>query len=79
MKILQILSANDWASVFENDNGTYVKTLACFALIEEDNGEQRVVGLDGGDKISIAENNDGFRWYLHKSEVNDLVLDGKDD
>jgi hypothetical protein len=71
-KIVQIVPAMGWFARYDdpNDPSGYVDAaLTCWALVETPEGERQVVGLDGGDYISVADELNGFRCYIHESEL----------
>ncbi|MHC4621725.1 MAG: DUF6253 family protein [Planctomycetota bacterium] len=69
-RILSIIPASGWHSVYRPDDGsTQVFPLVCWALVETDEGDTVVAGLDAGDNyVDYAENMDNFESYWHKSE-----------
>ncbi len=72
-KIIQIIPADGWSAVYaeKKEDGIYLPffmPLACWALIEEKDGERRVVGLDGPDYIDSAEDSCNFLGYASPSE-----------
>ena len=64
-KILQILPPGEWMAVYtdDDDKPPMKLPLVCWALIEFKNGEQSVVGMDGGDYVDFAENSNNFYAY----------------
>jgi hypothetical protein len=77
--IVSIASAPGWSALFEKPDDLseeqQVVTLAAWALVEEREGDRRVVGLvqrgrkDGGDALgtlAFADEVDGFVGYAHR-------------
>ncbi len=65
-KILQIIPANDWYGKYTEDGATFFEPLACWALVENDNGSE-MVGLVPVDKELIpCTDADGFAEYIHR-------------
>ncbi len=71
-KILQIIPAADWFAVFkvagEQDAAA---PLACWALVEYEDGSTRVEGLEVSGEVEFAEDQANFGGYVHGSEVED--------
>lgn len=73
VKILQIIPATGWfaryidPSAEDPDNLT---ALVCWALVEDETGERRVVGMDSAsDGVAVAEDLTNFSEYVHTSEI----------
>lgn len=72
-KILQIIPASGWLAQM-NDNGEGVRPLwsvACWALVELENGERDVVGMMGGDFLDFVDVCSDFNVYVHEDELTD--------
>lgn len=65
-KIIQIIPAQDWYGMYEQEDGTMeLDPIACWALV--DDGQDRfVVGLAAADYVDFCENTSNFRGYKHK-------------
>lgn len=69
-KIIQIIPADGWYSCCKLDDGTLWNTpLACWALIENQDGTREVRGLEAHDYVDDAEGDGGFQNYVHKSNL----------
>lgn len=67
-KILQIIPADGWCALYKNDNEMLSEPLICFALIEADNNEQRIVGMCCDDiYIGVADDSSNFAGYSKPS------------
>lgn len=64
-RIKQIVPATGWDSVLRQDDGTYVAyPVALWALIEHpETGDTDVVGMDGGDYLEYADEDERFLHY----------------
>lgn len=73
MKIIQLIPVSDWIAVYDlkDGHGPVFTALACLALVEE-NGFQKIVGVEGGDKFSVAETNDHFVGYGKRADLADM-------
>lgn len=81
--VKQIIAANDWKAVFYagSSGEIRIQQLAAWALTENAEGEQRIVGInkDNGasdatnnlgkeDKMVLSEDNINFLGYAHSNE-----------
>lgn len=80
MKILQLIPVTGWYSAYDLKDGTgpFLKTLVCLALIDE-NGFQKIVGFDGGDKITPAESQEHFVGYFHSAELKHMQQEDQEE
>lgn len=67
-KILQIIPANGWSAKYTQEDGDFTSPLVCWALVEDEDGTRRVVGLDGADYVDTAECAVNFQRYIYESE-----------
>ena len=73
-KILQIIPAQDWYAVFKGEGGPpqdALSPLACWALVELDDGTRSVEGLGADDYVDFVEDAGNFARYIHGSDVVD--------
>jgi len=67
-KILQIIPANGWYALYKDDNEMLSDPLVCFALIEDDDNVQRIVGMCRDDiYIDVADTSSNFAGYSKPS------------
>ncbi len=72
-KILQIIPADRWFLKYLNEllqppDG--VVPLICWALIEDENGNTWVEGMEcGPNGVTLAEDNEDFAGYIHVSQI----------
>lgn len=78
-KIKQITPADGWSALLVNnryitedlepgEDVVQARPLACWALIEDEDGERRVVGMRGGDAVDIVEHDLCWIGYLGPGE-----------
>jgi len=68
-KIVQLLPADGWFAVYENDDGSEIKSaLSCWALVRDAEGDTSVMGMDAADYVDFAEDTKNFKNYSHVSE-----------
>ncbi len=67
-RIQQIIPANGWLAVYATQEGDQWRAetwpFPLWALLEDEHGEQRIVGFDGADYLSNVEDNDNFLGYV---------------
>jgi len=64
-QILSITSASGWHARYKQEDGsTHLSPIACWALIEEQDGERYVVGLDGPEYLDFCDENSNFDGYI---------------
>jgi hypothetical protein len=69
-KVLQIIPAIGWYARLEAvDGGIFDAPLACWALIERPDGTREVHGLEAHEYVSTAEDDGGFKEYVHESRL----------
>lgn len=68
--IKQIIPAPDWFAAYANSVSypLHRTPLACWALIDEGDGEQRVVGMDDAGYICECEEFPSFLGYFHETQ-----------
>lgn len=67
-KILQIIPADGWCALYKDEHEMLLVPLICFALIEENNNVQRIVGMCCDDiYIGVADTSSNFAGYLKPS------------
>lgn len=71
-RILQIIPAKGWYAIHnENVEGQPMREvrirLACWALVEDDDGHREVVGMDALDTVEITDEGGTFERYEHES------------
>lgn len=71
MKILQIMPAEGWVARYNDAHETYDEQLSCWALVEDKNGETRIVGMAAAGSICVepCEGRSTFTTYLRKEDV----------
>lgn len=79
MNILQLIPAVDWYAIYDDGNGPTAKTIACFALVKDPNGVEKIVGFDGGEKFSSCEHQENFRGYYHLKELESQLVEEVDE
>lgn len=78
-KIKQIAPATGWSGLYVNsryvtedlapgEDVVQALPLACWALIEDEDGERRVVGIRGGEAMDIVEHDLCWIGYLGPGE-----------
>ena len=72
MKILHIAAAPDWFALFTGEAEPLIVPLACWALVEDKDGANEVVGLDcapDNGLIDRVDDDEEFICYLHKNDL----------
>lgn len=68
-KILQIIPAAGWFAVYKNEGEPEtLSPLACWALVEDEEGNTNVQGMDADDYVDFVEDIGNFSKYSHKPE-----------
>ena len=64
-KIIQIIPGNNFLAVYDTPEGDIKNPVICFALVENEKGERRVLGMDSCDldKIDFCEAASNFIGY----------------
>lgn len=70
-RILQIIPAQGWLAMFRNRETGNIETepIPCWALVEEENGDRSVVGMDADSTLDFAEDMGNFVGYIHESQA----------
>ena len=68
-KILQIIPADGWCALYKNSTGIlFEQPLVCFALVEDKDKEQRIVGMGCDDTyIDSVDGVSNFAGYTKSS------------
>ena len=68
IKILQILSADGWWAVYDDDGEPFISRLVCWALVQVGNEEtdRSVTGMDIDEegRIEFCQDIENFRTYV---------------
>ncbi len=70
-KIAQIMPANGWAAVFDEDGDELVSPLVGWALVQEGEGEASVVGMVAWQRVELCDRQPHFLRYAYVSEMFD--------
>ena len=62
-KIIQIVPSVGWFALYLEDGSVRKDPLACWALVEDDDGFRHVIGMEATDFVSSAEDIGGFQGY----------------
>lgn len=66
-KIVQIIPAAGWYVVYDEEGQELKSHLACWALMEDEEGERYIVGMDGeGNEVHNPEAIGSFNRYEHE-------------
>ena len=66
--ILQIIPAQGWYAVHKLDGDSEQRNpLVCWALVEDEDGDRFVTGLDGADYVDFCDDNSNFARYEHEA------------
>lgn len=65
MQILQIMTARHWYVLYKDETKELLEPLSGWALCEDEDGHNVVVGLDAADTVEICEDMDNFVGYRY--------------
>lgn len=70
-RILQIIPAPGWLGMYRVEGTEDVETsaIACWALVEGEDGATSVEGMDAEARIDFAEEMGNFLGYVHESDM----------
>ena len=72
-KVIQIIPATGWRyRVMQKDDTGFEDDVACWALVEDEDGKRNVVGLSGADHLEVIEEMRGFSGYIGPGGFNEL-------
>ncbi len=74
-KIAQIMPANGWAAIFDEDGDELVTPLVGWALVQDGEGGASVVGLVASEQVELCDRQPHFSRYAY---VADMFVEDED-
>lgn len=77
-RIVQIMPADGWRARFAEkaDGREWDDPLVCWALVEDEQAWQEVVGMVAADPVEFCDTFDQFLGYMGPGETSDEASDG---
>lgn len=68
-QVRQIIPANGWQAIYEQeDGGLYAAPLCCWAVVEDEDGDSFVVGMDADSAVGACEEVSNFVGFIGPGE-----------
>jgi hypothetical protein len=68
-KITQIMPANGWAAVFDEDGDELLSPLVGWALVQDGEGQASVVGLVAWQQVELCDRQPNFTRYAYVADL----------